>query len=190
MDLRHTPKTAIDVFRSLGAEYWRSQRFCLGCIKHAIDMTPAERRQLGLPPERGPLSPPVSRTVLFHCVHTSKVAQEPFALRYTKICSIACPTFDGFSKWMKLGRDEILTFPYNCCCFRTYRDRNRLFINLERRLWNVFEYICRLYYVNAWCVLRRLGNHLISLWNADCHWLKCALPGKVIPASPYPEVHT
>ena len=69
MDLRHTPKTAIDVFRSLGTEYWRSQRFCQGCIKHAINMTPAERRQLGLPPERGPLNPPVSCKVLFHCTH-------------------------------------------------------------------------------------------------------------------------
>ena len=35
-----------------------------------------------------------------------------------------------------------------------------------------------------------LSNHLISLCNAHFHWSKCALPGKVIPASPYSEVLT
>ena len=32
--------------------------------------------------------------------------------------------------------------------------------------------------------------HLISLCNVHFHWLKCTLPGKVITASPCPEVQT
>ena len=33
-------------------------------------------------------------------------------------------------------------------------------------------------------------HHLISSCNANFHWLKDALPGKVVSASPYPEVHS
>ena len=68
------------------------------------------------------------------------------------------------------------------------KGQDQLWLSVCETLWARYRL-----WLTSNCIVddeRRYSNHLISLWNAHFHWLKCALPGKVITASPYPEVPT